>query len=97
VFIAKALRALQFDNEHVFNQDVRTVFSNILALIADDKLSLTASPDATKPEFPEQSPLINLLKESGPQCIRDLKNSPDHAISKRIRASKFLSVHEQPT
>ena len=90
MFIGEALHALQFDNEQVFDQDVGIVFSNILALITDDKRCLSGSPDATKPEFSKQGTLVHLFEESCPQGIGDLKDGAYHAISERIWASVFI-------
>jgi len=47
VFLGEALYALQFDNEHVFNQDIGIVFANVVTLIADDQRRLRGGPDAT--------------------------------------------------
>ena len=42
----EVLHALQFDNQHVFDEDIAIVFSNLLALIADDQRCLRGSADA---------------------------------------------------
>jgi hypothetical protein len=34
VFIGEALYALQFDNEHAFDEDIGIVFPNVLALVS---------------------------------------------------------------
>ena len=52
MFIGEALHALQFDNEHAFDEDIGIVFSDVLALIVNGKRRLSGSLDATKREFP---------------------------------------------
>ena len=46
MFIAEAFHALQFDNKHIFDQDVGIVCSYVLALIGD------ACPEALIPRSP---------------------------------------------
>ena len=64
VFVGQAFHAFQFDNEHVFDEYVAVVFSNILAFIADGKRCLCGSPDAPQAEFPKQGALVYLFEES---------------------------------
>ena len=62
---------MRLDNEYIFDQDVGVVFSNILALIADGKRSLSGGPDAAESEFPQQGTLVHLFKKSSAQDVGD--------------------------
>ena len=90
VFMGEALHAFQFDNEHVFDQDIGIVFSNIMTLIADGKRRLRGGPDATKPEFSQQGTLVDLFPESGAQEVGNLDYGAYYALGGRIRASGSL-------
>jgi hypothetical protein len=52
VFIGEALHALQFDNQHVFDQDIGIVCSDVLALIADGKRRLRGSREYHEAQVP---------------------------------------------
>ena len=65
MFIGEAFHALQFDNKHIFDQDVGIVCSYVLALIGDAKRRPPRSPDTTKLKFPKQGTLVQLFEESG--------------------------------
>jgi len=93
VFVGQAFHALQVDNEHVFDEYVAVVFSNILAFIADGKRCLRGSPDAPQAEFPKSGALV--FEESRTPDMGDLQNGADHPFSERIRASAFIGVHRR--
>ncbi len=65
MFTGEALYALQFDNQHVFHQDVGIVFSDVLALVVDRKRRLGRSPDPSESEFPQQGTSVDFLQETG--------------------------------
>jgi hypothetical protein len=90
VFIGEVLHTLEFDNEHVFDQDIGVVSSNIPSLIANGKRCLTGSPNAPETEFLKQGTFVHLFEESRAQDIGDLKDCAYHALGKRIWASAFI-------
>ena len=90
MFIREALHALQFDNEHVFNQDICVVFSNVLTFVADAKWRLRDGADATNCKFLQPGLLVYLFEKSGAQDIGDFKDRVDHTLSERIGTSAFI-------
>jgi hypothetical protein len=50
---------------------------------------------ATKPEFCEQSPLVDFLEESGAQRVGDVKDCAQQALGQQIK-SAFIGVHRRP-
>ena len=84
VCIGEVIHAFQFDNEHVFDQDIGIVFSNIPAFIADGKRGLSGSPDAPKGEFPKQSTSYTFSRNPAPKILETSRMAP---ITRSVRES----------
>jgi hypothetical protein len=84
VEVCKTLHAFEFNDQHVFDEDVCEIFSDILAFVAYIERSLSNSADTTKFEFDKQRALLDAFKKARTQRVGDLKDSPEHTLSKRI-------------
>ena len=90
MFVGEALDTFQLDHQHIFNEKINYIFPDIVAFVAHSKRSLRGSPDAAKSELAKQRALVDLFKEPGAECIRNLKHSAQHFLSKRIGTSAFI-------
>jgi len=79
VLVSEALHTFQLDHQYVFDEDITKVFSDIVAFVGYCKRSLGGSPDATKAEFSEQSPLVDFLEKPGAERVGDFKDGAQHA------------------
>ena len=96
MLIGKAVNTLQFQKKNIFDQDVGIIFSDALSLIVDCELRLGYSADPANRELLKERFLVHLLEESRAKNIRDLKDSIDYALRKRIGTSMFIGVHRRP-
>jgi hypothetical protein len=74
MLLAEAIHAFQLDDELLPDHQVGDVFPHVLALVANRKRHLGPGAYATQCKFPEQGALIDLLQESGPEHICNLKS-----------------------
>lgn len=79
MFVGETISAFQLDDEYIFYKDICEVLSHTVTLVSYRKRYFTSSPDAPKTELVEQRTLINLLKKSRTQSIRDRENRSEHS------------------
>jgi hypothetical protein len=77
----ESVHALRLYNQRFFDEQIRKVFADTISLVHDWNRRLELGPNAAKRELSKESTLIDLLKEFGPESIRDFKYGAQHALS----------------
>ncbi len=72
VLVGEAVHTLQFDDELVLHHKVGSILPNASPLVQNRKRYLGPGIKPSCDELLEQSSLVNLLKESASEQIRDL-------------------------
>src|SRR5690606_38288060 len=75
---------LEFNDEHVFNEEIDPTFANRATFIVHGSWYLGAMADASRREFDAQSVFINRFEESRPQDPVDFDRSPNCAMSRLV-------------
>ena len=76
MFLPQMLDTLELENNRLLDDNIRKILADNLPLVEDRKRRLPNSLNPSSSQLPQQGSLINLLKKSSPERIRDLKHSP---------------------
>jgi hypothetical protein len=66
VFVGEPLGTFQFNHQHVFNDDVSKVLTDVMTLVLDSKRRLGDSTETAKAEFFDKRALVDFFEESRP-------------------------------
>jgi hypothetical protein len=92
VFVVEAFRALQLDQEHIFDEDVWRVFSHALALVQYREFRLSDRIHPLELQFAEQSPLVDFFEKADPSVFETSITAPITA-SVNVLISAFICIH----